>query len=682
VETALVARLVADAAAQPAVLPLVSHALLETWRQRRGTTLTLAAYEAVGGIQHAIARTAEALYSRLDTDQQTTAHQIFLRLIAFGDGTEDTRRRVRRTELDDNPNTVVVLEKLAHARLITLGRDSVELVHEALIRHWPRLRDWLTDGRDGHRIHRELTEATDSWESHHRDPEALYRGARLARAETWAAGAGSTLSTREREFLHVSLSARASEHAAVTRRTRRLRRLAALLAVLVLLATGTTIYAVRVQHTATEQRNRAIAHSVVSRAAVLRASNPALAAQLALAAYRLAPTRDTRDGLISAVVDVLPPQVHSPAFRPDGRLLTLASDDATIRLSEIHYGPQQRHLERQIGVLGDHGRNIDATAYTQDRRLLAIGRDNSTIRLWDISTPYRPIELATLAGATAPVPCNSIALGGSVTVLRPDCSNLMFSPDGRTLVSAGTHTEARLWDVSNPRQPRELTTLRTSGGNIYAVAFSPDGHTLATVSVDGSVRLWDISNPHDPGELTTLPDQGLDFRSQEFFPLSNTVVYGTDVSPVAFSPHGQVLAFASTDNTIRLWDVTSPRQPLILTTLAGHTTAVYAMEFSPDGDTLATAGADNTIRLWDVTNPRQPIESATLSVHPGLVYEVTFSPDGSALATFSIDRNNLLWQTTSERAAARACDLSRGTTITQAEWDQYFPGLDYQPPCP
>src|SRR5207245_8349888 len=106
-------------------------------------------------------------------------------LIALGDGTEDTKRRIGRHELGSG--TSAMLDRLAAARLVSLDQDTVELTHEALIRHWPRLRGWLTEDRDGHRVHQELTEATNAWESLGRDPGALYRGARLARAREWAA---------------------------------------------------------------------------------------------------------------------------------------------------------------------------------------------------------------------------------------------------------------------------------------------------------------------------------------------------------------------------------------------------------------------------------------------------------------------------------------------------------------
>ena len=142
VETALVSQVIAEAIAQPGALPLVSHALLETWRRRRGNTLTLAGYEAAGGITRSIARTAEVVYRDLTEDQQRWARQLFLRLVALGEGTEDTKRRLDRTELDmDSPDRGEVLDRLTRARLVTLDRDTLELTHEALVRSWPRLAD-------------------------------------------------------------------------------------------------------------------------------------------------------------------------------------------------------------------------------------------------------------------------------------------------------------------------------------------------------------------------------------------------------------------------------------------------------------------------------------------------------------------------------------------------------------
>ncbi|MEU9877776.1 nSTAND1 domain-containing NTPase [Streptomyces phaeochromogenes] len=154
VERTLTSRIIAEIQDEPGGLPLMSHALLETWRRRRGRALGEAAYDAAGGIHGAIARTAEDLYQSLTGRQADTARRILLRLVSPGQGTGDTRRPTRRTELTalgdgTDADTDVVLERLAHARLITLDEDTVDLAHEAVLTAWPRLRAWIDEDRGG-----------------------------------------------------------------------------------------------------------------------------------------------------------------------------------------------------------------------------------------------------------------------------------------------------------------------------------------------------------------------------------------------------------------------------------------------------------------------------------------------------------------------------------------------------
>jgi hypothetical protein len=168
-----------------------------------------------------------------------------LRLIALGEGTEDTKRRITYAELDAGSDVDVVLEAMAKARLLTLGESSVEISHEALIRSWPRLRDWLAEDREGLRVHRQLTEAAQAWTALDHDPGALYRGTRLALAQDLASTRKVGLTVREHEFLQASLAAEATEQTASRRRARRLRQLVAILSVLFLLAGTATVLAIR-----------------------------------------------------------------------------------------------------------------------------------------------------------------------------------------------------------------------------------------------------------------------------------------------------------------------------------------------------------------------------------------------------------------------------------------------------
>ncbi|WP_051947744.1 helix-turn-helix domain-containing protein [Streptomyces scabiei] len=244
VERELTNRLVQDVANQPGGLPILSRALLETWRKRRGRMLTLAAYEAVGGVLGPIVATGEEVYGRLSPAQARTVRQLLLRMVVPGDCSPDTPRPIPMAELRSLPEpeeAVRVVERLAHARLLTVGEDTVELAHEALLTRWPRLRGWIEEDRERLREQCRLTEAARIWQEFGRDPGALYRGIRLARAEEFftAPTMRGALTAQERAFLSASRQACETERWEAARTTRRARCLwASLSAVLAVVLTA------------------------------------------------------------------------------------------------------------------------------------------------------------------------------------------------------------------------------------------------------------------------------------------------------------------------------------------------------------------------------------------------------------------------------------------------------------
>jgi photosystem II stability/assembly factor-like uncharacterized protein len=231
-EKGLVARLVNDMHDQPAALPLLQFALVQLWQRRHGVWLTHAAYEDIGGVSGAIDRRAEEVYTKLNESQQHLARNLFVRLVALGGDTSDTRRRVRREELDLVGIAEEAVEELigtlshSNVRLITTGADTIELAHEALIEQWERLHHWLQADRIALRIHRELTKAAQAWERHERDASYLYRGSRLAEVEQWTASHTADLSALEHSFITASVTAQRAELAA--QRQRRALRVAVL----------------------------------------------------------------------------------------------------------------------------------------------------------------------------------------------------------------------------------------------------------------------------------------------------------------------------------------------------------------------------------------------------------------------------------------------------------------------
>ncbi len=211
-EAGLVDVLLHDVGHEPGALPLLSHALFETWQRRRERTLTLSGYASSGGVRGAIAETAETVFTdQFTREQQAIARRIFLRLTELSDepSTTDTRRRATFDELILNPDeaatTLAVLQALADARLITTSEGSAEVAHEALIREWPTLRGWLEDNHEGLRLHRHLTEAAQEWSLMDREPDLLFRGARLIQVREWAWSRADEMNALEHEFLNASI---------------------------------------------------------------------------------------------------------------------------------------------------------------------------------------------------------------------------------------------------------------------------------------------------------------------------------------------------------------------------------------------------------------------------------------------------------------------------------------------
>jgi tetratricopeptide (TPR) repeat protein len=257
IQEGLIEVILSDIGYEPGALPLLSHALHETWQRRRGHTLTLSAYTESGGVRGAIAQTAESVFRSLPPKQQPVARMIFLRMAEISDDSHVTRRRATYAEMITRSTDELVLDAviniLADARLVTtstllipqsesagLGRGRVvEVAHEALIREWPSLRQWLEEDREGLILHQNLTEDAKDWVQMERHPGSLYRGPRLQRALDWASKNKDSLSLLDEEFLETSRrvaekeAAQARHLAKAARLQRTLAGLAAILLVIV-----------------------------------------------------------------------------------------------------------------------------------------------------------------------------------------------------------------------------------------------------------------------------------------------------------------------------------------------------------------------------------------------------------------------------------------------------------------
>ena len=651
-------------------LPLLSHALLETYQRGNRRRMTVADYEAAGGVRGAVERSAEEVFRLCTPSQQALMRQVLVRLVHVENGTLATRRVATYDELqgllpeDDDADITDLLEPFISARLLTADATTVEISHEALLAAWPRLQTWIEEGRDAIRLHRRIAEATQLWVAADRDRSALARGALLEAmrsaidpSESWI-----QLTAAEEEFLTSSVAQAEAAAEEARRRTRRLRVLVAVTTGFAVLAGVLAVIAADARSDALLARDEALSRQLSLTAERLAETDPSLGAELTVAGYAIAPTTEARSSLLDAAVAPRASRIlggpgsTAMAASPDGALLAVGnSADAEVQL--LARTPATDGYTRSATItLDDPSLEIYAVALTPDAEVLAVGDTAARISLWDVSDPADPVPLATeLRGPEGPIqglsfsPDRSelaaVGLGDGAfrwDVRDPDDPaalpllpadeiswSVAHSPDGRWIAVGDEAGRVALWDVSDPLTPREVVTLSPTDRSILSVGFSPDGQLLAAGSRAGTLHAWQLSERAAP-TVVEIPEAAFD----------------SWINALAFTPDGEHLAVGSSDGQLLLW-ATEGWQ--LLGSLR-HPAALTSVTFTSGPDTLLTAATDGSARLWDL--------AATVPMTlQGRIWSLTFAADGSRLAAFSGAETGQ-WDVTDRHALRLATPLA------------------------
>lgn len=608
-EQGLVDLILHEVGQEPGALPLLSHALFETWQRRQGRTLTLNGYNASGGVRGAIAKTAEAvLTDKFSQEQQSIARRIFLRLTELGDEntTGDTRRKAAIDELiikpEDAAQTQVVLQALADARLVVTGENSVQVAHEALIREWPRLRDWLEENRAGLRLHRNLTDAAGEWLGSSKDAGILYRGGRLAQVREWAASHVEDLNPLEQEFLQASVSL--SEKEAEERELQHQRELEAAQK----LAETERQRAEEQNRAASRLRQRAIYLSLSLGAAFILILVASFLAWRADQQTALATSR----GLASAAMNNL-------EIDPERSILLALQAVEVKDLPEAENALHQAVLGSRLrDTLAGGEETIYGVAFDRSRNgsnRFATANQDGTINVYELDDAFLKIVEEPIQTLSNPIDFNAARDTSGHTI--------SFSPDGDRLVSIAENNTAKIWDVSSGNL---LQTLTGHTGHLTSASFSPDGQLIATTSKDGTIKIWNAAS------------------GQELQTLESSFMYMQAV----FSPDGKRLAAGSDKGTLTLWDrVQSPAEPpqpnpfALNVYMYPNIGSITAIAFSPD--TRQIAVGSSAINVYDFSSIASPVLFLRFSAHENTINGLHYTPDSRYIISGSLDGGAKVW---------------------------------------
>lgn len=481
------------------------------WSLQQNRVLTHQAYDEIRGVKKAIANHAEQIYQQLNQTQKKQAQRIFLQLIRPGEGTEDTRRLATRAEVGEENWELVSYLAGYTARLVVTGNDNksgedtVEVVHEALIREWLTLRKWINGDRQFRIWQERLKLAIHEWNTNNHDGGGLLRGVPLTVAEDWLQKRSDELTATERNFIQASIA----------KRDRQRRGIRAAITLGILTSTATMLSFFLLWQESQKQSILSIL-ATIQTSKVLLSSNQqleamveAVKAQKQFKTFLLGRADDLSHEFLRNFQQIVyeiqeynrlenhTDDVLNISFSPDGKIIAIANKNGTINLWDFNTKTNK--------IIIAHNQNIWDVSFSADGKTIATASSDATAKLWNINGQL----LQTFKGHSSSV------------------YSVSFSPDGKLIATGSADGNAKLWNING----QLLQTFKGHSSEVFSVSFSPDGKMIATASKDQTTKFWNLKGQ----EIQT-------FRGH-----TNTVL------SVNFSPDNKKIITASQDGTVIIW---------------------------------------------------------------------------------------------------------------------------------